>query len=335
MVYLPEICSTSFLLFVHNPAGSTRLRDYSSGSERLLSDHVTVTEVLRRTTAGRTRFYYDPHRTDGVGVGHWVQVTRELNGRALAGESQPPDAAWLALSPAHRTATPAVIRDRCARGSRRQLQDYVNGCSETLAQAVLTALPPRLVELGASIRWTSPLARCDYKEYRDGAFLSALEIQGCGGLLASFWPAMGPSWDALGILSDPGGRLKPGAILVEAKSHIPEIYGDGCQATGDSLRRIERALGETKAWLAATAAANWIGPLYQYANRLAHLYFLLKKTGTPAWLVNVYFLNDPIGPTTEEQWRTAIAAVKASLGLPGAVPNAVDVFLPTINGRAS
>ena len=36
MVYLPEVCQTSFLLFVHNPAGSTKLRDYSSGQEQRL-----------------------------------------------------------------------------------------------------------------------------------------------------------------------------------------------------------------------------------------------------------------------------------------------------------
>lgn len=330
MVYLPEICSTSFLLFVHNPAGSTKLRDYSSGSERCLSDRVAITEVLRRTETGRTRFYYDPHRTDGIGVGRWVQVTRELNRRWLAVESQPSDIAWRAASPPRVAATPAGTRNRAVRGSRRQLQDYVNGCAGALAEAILAALPPRLAEVGATIRWTSPLAGCDYEEYRDAAFLSALEIQGRDGLLADFWPAMGPSWDALGILSDPGSRLKPGAILVEAKSHIREIYGNGCQAAGASLGMIEHSLSETKAWLGARVDANWIGPLYQYANRLAHLSFLLKKTGTPAWLVSLYFLDDPIGPTSEEQWRAEIAAIKASLGLPGTVPNAVDVFLPAI-----
>ena len=334
MVYLPEISSTSFLLFVHNPAGSTKLRDYSSGSECCLCDYVAITEVLRRTETGRSRFYYEPHRTDGIGVGHWVQVTRELNRKWLAVESQPPDIPWRAVSPPRDAATPAGTRNRAVRGSRRQLQDYVNGRAGALAETVLAALPPRLTQLGATIRWTSPLAKCDYEEYRDTVFLSALEIQGSDELLSGFWPAMGPSWDALGIVSDPGGKLKPGAILVEAKSHIPEIYGKGCQAAGASLGIIERSLTETKAWLGATADANWVGPLYQYANRLAHLYFLLKKAGAPAWLVNLYFLDDPIGPTTEEQWRLEIAAIKASLGLPGTVPNTVDVFLPAISAGA-
>ena len=84
MVYLPEICPSSFLLFVHNPGGLTKLRDYSSGQERQLRDTLTVAEVLSRTTIGRTRCHYDPQRTNGKGVGYWTQVTRELNRRWLS-----------------------------------------------------------------------------------------------------------------------------------------------------------------------------------------------------------------------------------------------------------
>ena len=335
MVYLPEICSTSFLLFVHNPAGATKLRDYSSGTERPLRDRLLVSEVLARTDVGRTRFYYDPHRTDGAGVGHWVQVTRELNGRWLSGGSKASDTGVRAASPPHIGAAPGGIRNRAVRGSRRQLQDYIDSGQETLAAVILTALPPLLAEVGATIRWTAPLAEHGYEEYRDDAFLSALEIKGCDRLLADFWPAMGPSWDALGIISEPTDRVRPSALILEAKSHVREIYGNGCQASAASLARIERALSETKAWLGVTSDVNWTGPLYQYANRLAHLYFLLKKARMPAWLVNLYFVNDPIGPTTEERWCAEIAVVKASLGLVDAVPNAVDVFLPAISGSGA
>jgi hypothetical protein len=55
---------------------------------------------------------------------------------------------------------------------------------------------------------------------------------------------------------------------------------------------------------------------------------MLKKVGRPAWLVNVYFLDDPIGPTTEQDWCSEIQNIKNSLGLPPRIPNAVDVFLP-------
>jgi hypothetical protein len=132
------------------------------------------------------------------------------------------------------------------------------------------------------------------------------------------------------VVFDPAGHLIPSVILVEAKSHIREIYGNGCQAAGASLYKIDRALAETKQWLEVREDADWLGPLYQYANRLAHLYFLLKKVGRPAWLVNLYFLDDPIGPATKQEWRSEIHNIKDSLGLPPRIPNAVDVFLPAI-----
>ena len=121
------------------------------------------------------------------------------------------------------------------RGSQRQLQDYVNQKPEVLTASVLAALPPRLTELGASIRWVSPLAHADYQEYRDGDFLRAVGLTDATSQLGEFWPSMGPCWDALGVVSDSASRLKPGTILVEAKSHINEIYGSGCQASSASL----------------------------------------------------------------------------------------------------
>jgi hypothetical protein len=83
MVYLEDICPSSLLLFVHNPSGSTKLRDYSSGHERQLKDTLTVAEVLSRTTNGKTRFYYKPYRTNADGVGYWSEITRSLNERWL------------------------------------------------------------------------------------------------------------------------------------------------------------------------------------------------------------------------------------------------------------
>jgi hypothetical protein len=64
MVYLPAFNSESFLLFVHNSAGSTnstKLRDYSSGRARVLGQ--PPLDVLRGTTIGKTRFSYEPHIT--------------------------------------------------------------------------------------------------------------------------------------------------------------------------------------------------------------------------------------------------------------------------------
>jgi len=54
MVFLPEFNRESFLLFVHNPAGSTKLRDYSSGFERVLGQP-PARGVLAATQEGRNR----------------------------------------------------------------------------------------------------------------------------------------------------------------------------------------------------------------------------------------------------------------------------------------
>jgi hypothetical protein len=94
-----------------------------------------------------------------------------------------------------------------------------------LTSAVMEALPPRLQELDAHIRWVSPLAQDNYTEYRDPDFVRAVGLGAFVSELATFWPSGGPSWDALAIISDSEGKLRPGVILVEAKSHIPEIYG--------------------------------------------------------------------------------------------------------------
>jgi hypothetical protein len=70
MVLLPEICPSSFLLFVHNPAGSTKLRDYSGGTEHVLGTTLSAAAVISLTAVGRTRFYYEPHFTTGSGVAY-------------------------------------------------------------------------------------------------------------------------------------------------------------------------------------------------------------------------------------------------------------------------
>jgi hypothetical protein len=189
--------------------------------------------------------------------------------------------------------------------------------------------------LDAHIRWTSPLAKDDYAEYRDADFLWVVGLGDFVGELANFWPSGGPSWDALATISDSDGRIHPGVILVEAKSHISEIYGDGCQAGSHSRGLIEKALAETKDWCRASTDADWTGALYQSANRLAHLYFIRKRLERPAWLVSLYFINDPIGPADEDAWKAELQKVKASLGLTSIVPFAIDLFLPALTSGDS
>src|SRR5208283_614822 len=84
--------------------------------------------------------------------------------------------------------------------------------------------------------------------------------------------------------------------------HILEICGSGCGAKGASMQRILEALTETKISLGVPQEAQWAGTLYQSANRYAHLHFLRAIGGIEAYLVNVYFVNDPHSPTTVEEW---------------------------------
>ena len=84
MVYLPEYNRASFLLFVHNPAGATKLRDYSSGQERVLGQP-RLEGVLRGTEEGRTRFRVDEHVT--TDDSYWRRRTEEFNLRHLLSAS--------------------------------------------------------------------------------------------------------------------------------------------------------------------------------------------------------------------------------------------------------
>jgi len=200
----------------------------------------------------------------------------------------------------------------------------VNRRSNDLSSHVAGALNA----LGAAIspdhiEWVSPLESEKFAEYQDTAFLTRVGLQSQEGSLRAFWPRGGPVWDALAVVD---GDQESGIVILEAKSHPPEIRGNGCQATSIPRQRIEAALAETKEWLGVGSEVCWTRQLYQSANRLAHLYFLRERVGVPAWLVNVYFLNDPHSPTTRAQWDDALAEVKAELGV-GKTPFVAEVFL--------
>ena len=181
-------------------------------------------------------------------------------------------------------------------GSQLQMQIYVNRRSPELSQNVLDALPS-LASLDVRLNWASPLLKEKCAEYKDRAFLSAVGLEHCYEALRGFWPRRGPVWDALAAVEFDKERELRGVVLVEAKSYPDEVYGPGCQASPRSRKRIETALGQAKRWFGVSGHSDWTGPLYQSANRLAHLYFFREVAGVPAWLVNVYFLNDSHSPT--------------------------------------
>ena len=144
----------------------------------------------------------------------------------------------------------------------------------------------------------------------------------------AFWPKSGraQNWDAVGKIKHGGGEEW---LLVEAKAHTREIKGNGCGATSArSIEKIEKALAETKAAFGAgsTPLENWLGPYYQYANRLAALYFLMEKyqPALPARLLFIYFLGDKHKnqecPRTKDEWQPSIEEMESELGIDRGCP---------------
>jgi hypothetical protein len=210
---------------------------------------------------------------------------------------------------------------RAHAGSQKQIQIYVNEKTQTLNSALAQSLSRyELDEKG--IQWVSPLAADTYSEYQDSGFLERVGLGSLSPRLREFWPRSGPCWDAL-------ARIEGGCLLIEAKSHVLEIYGGGCGASPASKQKIKAALDATKAWLGVSRHVDWTGRLYQSANRYACLYFLREVVGVQAFLINVYFVGDPISPTplAIENWDAAIGLVNRELGLARAVPYSSTVFL--------
>jgi hypothetical protein len=178
------------------------------------------------------------------------------------------------------------------------------------------------------IQWVSPLTADTCSEYQDSEFLERVGLVLLAPKLRKCWPRGGPCWDAL-------ARTEGGCILIEAKSHVKEIYGGGCGATSPrSKKKIQAALDATKAWLGVSPDVDWMGRLYQSANRYASLYFLREIAGVQAFLVNVYFVDDPRTRTTKEEWDSAISCVNRELGLVREVPYSAAVFLTVSKDKA-
>jgi len=195
-------------------------------------------------------------------------------------------------------------------GSQKLLQKVVKHYPELLQRALVGS---EALKDSETVTWTSPLESEQYKEYRDQA---ALEKIGAKKFikypLNKFWPQRGPVWDATGITS--GGR----PILLEAKAHIPEAASPASAATPKSMRLIQASLAESRKYYAPKSTAVWSGTFYQYANRLAHQYYLRKLNNIPSILVFLYFINatEMEGPSSILEWEGATRLLHAVLGLP-------------------
>ena len=161
------------------------------------------------------------------------------------------------------------------------------------------------------IEWRSPLRDDDYAEYYDQEFLERLSVNDLRTPLHEFWPKSGPRWDGLACTKD--GKL----ILIEAKAHIEESVDYRSKASANALARIEKRLDEAKAAFRANPDASWYSPLYQIANRLAHLYYLAEINKKVAYLVFVNFANatDVEIPVAREEWKGATRHAHKCLGL--------------------
>ena len=106
-------------------------------------------------------------------------------------------------------------------------------------------------------------------------------------------------------------------ILVEAKAYAEEAVDYRSKAKGSSLKMIQKSLAEAKVACQAACDAPWEAPLYQYANRLAHLHFLARLNLKDAYLVFIYFANAPDvpNPCSVEEWNGAIRVIKKCMGL--------------------
>lgn len=197
------------------------------------------------------------------------------------------------------------------RGSLLWIQKAVNKHPDVLNRLLL----PQIA--GAkSIAWRSPLESDELAEYRDSAFLERIGLDHLAEPLGKFWPIRGPQWDALGT-TDAGD-----IVLVEAKAHINELVSGGSKAEAEaSVSRIDGAFSQTIAALKAVPQITWTGPLYQTANRIAHLYFL-NSQGVSAWLALVCFVGDETmkGPNSADEWRGALHLANRMLGLPSSHP---------------
>jgi hypothetical protein len=168
-----------------------------------------------------------------------------------------------------------------------------------------------------TIDWRSPIKSDAFAEYYDQEFLDRLDLNNLKVPLETFWPKSGPRWD--GLAKTKSGKV----ILVEAKAYIEEAVDGGSGAKSPrSVEMIEVSLAAAKAAYRASKDANWETPLYQYANRLSHLYYLRRLNEVEAYLLFVYFAVacDVPNPCTRRQWEGAIRLTEKCLGLPARHP---------------
>jgi hypothetical protein len=208
------------------------------------------------------------------------------------------------------------------KGSRLRMAEWVADRPEWLA---VSAGPwPSLdgFRSGEPVIWLSPLRDSAWSEFRDEMWRD-VGLPWPSPHQTQWWPRGGPQWD--GVATVPGTNGRRGVLLAEAKSHIAELNSSiDKKAHPDSRRTIEHAVDEARKYLRGRPRKYWSDGFYQYANRLAWLYYMRAKRGLDAWLLFVYFTGDDFEtqppqdrtfPTDEAEWRPALDDMKHKLGL--------------------
>jgi hypothetical protein len=223
-------------------------------------------------------------------------------------------------------------------GSKFELWQWVHGHTAGLS-AALTAASVTLRGFASGITWLAPAHAGT--ELRDAAW-TQVGLPQPTPQAAGWWPSGGPTWDGVARVTGADGRV--GALFIEAKGHDREIRSSGTRAGKSSLSTIKSALDDVQNGLDVPFGTDWLGAVYQPANRLAWIWFAReheKHHGEPveAWLVSIYFCGGvypwgvkPVhGPASEKQWRPIIDGLHAEMKLPehhAVSDRVIELFLP-------
>lgn len=187
------------------------------------------------------------------------------------------------------------------------------------------------------IRGRVPRPRRLDREFQAIDFLPPDQLEAVQDDWEEYWPQTGtpPNWDAIARIDVKGTEHW---LLVEAKSHLNEIISF-CGAGDAALDTILAAFTATMVTMNINGDPhNWLGPYYQFCNRLAVLNFLLDHQ-IPAKLLFVYFLGDrfpegrtQICPDTQQGWMPHLQAMEQHVGWQDdnnrLAPHVHKLFLP-------
>jgi hypothetical protein len=200
--------------------------------------------------------------------------------------------------------------------------------------ALDNALMEKLGKPNGVIEWVYPAGECQAGVSSEPEGLGFVQDKNVLTLWSDFWPQKGkqPTWDGVARFRHESGTEW---VLIEAKANRPEFCSPPCGATA-GRKKIAEAMSKAKGFLKVHHRFPWLGTYYQYANRLACLYFLTQVAQTPTRLVFLYFYGDRFKngtpcPRSEAEWQSIIHACHLTLGLPArhALSDfAADIFLP-------